>query len=86
MIEFGEYMTPQQYVDEFGEAPDLTLSDLEQLAVQPDVPCACCEEELVWRLGQEGLCFRCATGERDASEDIEIVDYDDERLTENEED
>lgn len=81
MIEFGEYMTPQQYVDEFGEAFDLTVEELQRLAEQPETTCTQCEIAPAWKLANTGLCFRCETGSSDASGDIEIVTPEDERLT-----
>lgn len=76
MNNFGAYVTPEEYVDEFGEK-EHTLEELRRIANRPDTPCIVCEGENAWKLGQSGMCFSCTTGEADAGEDLELAPSED---------
>ena len=67
MNNFHRYLTPAEAV----KCTNRTLKQLTALANAPEATCENCDEK-VWRLGGCGLCFTCATGEADASDDYEL--------------
>ena len=76
MNNFGTYMTPEDYVAEFGEE-EHTLQELQRMANQEEEACVVCEVENAWKFAGSGMCFTCTTGEADASEDVELLPSED---------
>jgi hypothetical protein len=69
MNNFGAYKTPEQLK---AAGDTRTLDELRALARKKARQCQNCDEP-EWKYGGCGLCFSCATGEADASDDMEII-------------
>jgi hypothetical protein len=68
------YIPPEDYYKLQG--PDgCTLEDLRRIARQPTRMCEVCRVEEAWKLAETGMCFSCTTGESDASDDYELIDF-----------
>ena len=66
------YIKPSDYKAIPDNCDTRTLEELKALANAPDEECSNCDNR-VWKLGGCGMCFACTTGEKDASEDYELL-------------
>ncbi len=73
MNNFGEYITPEEAYKRQIDKIKKPLRYFQKLAKRPTKKCECCETENEWKFINTGLCFSCATGEADASDDYELI-------------
>jgi hypothetical protein len=70
MTHFLRFVTPEEAV-RGGDSRSVELLYL--LASIANRRCSSCRTVLAWRYGGTGLCFRCETGEDDASDHYELT-------------
>jgi hypothetical protein len=70
MNNFHGLITPERAI-RAGDSRSLAV--LRQVAREPETICWGCALQMAWRYLGIGLCFTCATGEVDGSNDFEIV-------------
>lgn len=73
MNNFGEYLTPSEYMKRYPKINSDTIEELKKLSQSKGL-CDTCGNEEIWKLGGCGMCFTCTTGESDASDDFELVE------------
>lgn len=75
MNNFGEYIKPEEALkrhNELNPARPKTLKYFQRLARSKAVCCICGQP--AWKLADCDMCFSCATGETDASDDCELIE------------
>jgi len=74
MNNFGEYITPEEAYKRQHDTPIKKPLRYFHKIAKTDKLCESCGADKVWKLMDVGLCFSCATGEADASDDYELTE------------